>query len=127
MSLTENQIFRISIYYTGESKSDSFINGKVGKRNRVFFEKGRMELKSLLKSLIMGRCGDDLNDEETSRCDNNADEESRQYNDDLKNVETGRYDHDSNEKSRQRDDKSIDQRLDQTNKKKEKLFVTNKI
>lgn len=62
-----DQIFRISIYFAREDKSDGGSHGSEGENARVFFHKGRMDLEGLLKALMDGRCGEDYEAERSDQ------------------------------------------------------------
>ncbi len=64
-----DQIFRISIYFSREDKSKGGNHGSEGANKRVFYHKGHMKLRSLLDSLMAGRCGDDSEDEGSDQVD----------------------------------------------------------
>ena len=65
--LTHKQIFRISIYFAREDTSQDNNHGSEGDNNRVRFHKGRIKLETLLDSLMVGRCGDDEDDEDSNQ------------------------------------------------------------
>lgn len=69
MVLTYDQIFRISIYFAGEDTSKGENHGSEGANKRVFYHKGHMKLRSLVDSLMMGRCGEEMEDERTNQTD----------------------------------------------------------
>ena len=67
-SITDRrQIFRISLYFAREGSTDRLSHLEIGESGRVFAHTGRMELDTLLKALMGGRCGDSFEDSKADK------------------------------------------------------------